>query len=158
MVVENDLTSITNVITNSMTVITVIISIGAIIFGIYQYRKDQMLRRKDTLLPLISEFEDSSKNMGLAKELLDGFKYVVGLKWKEQIFAEYQVYQINEKRIFRLHKDFDDSINDIGEIEIRRSFDALLDFFGKLGYEQKGYVKKMRQIDQSKKLYSSTTF
>lgn len=118
---------------NMLTALSIIIATCAIVFGIYQYTKDQMIRRKDTVLPLISEFEDPSNNMYLAKELLDSFKYGVGLKWKEQVYADYQVYHIDEKEIFRHHDDTN-PINDMGEIEIRKSFDAIFDFFGKLGY------------------------
>jgi hypothetical protein len=116
-----------------LTTISVIIAIVVAWFSFFQYKKDQMIRRKDTLLPLISEFDDEAKNMKLAKELLDGFKYTVGLTWKF-VTVEYSNYTINEKHIFRLHDDSRELITDEGEIEIRRSFDALLDFFGKLGY------------------------
>lgn len=117
-----------------LTAMSFIIAAVAAWFSIYQYKRDERSRRKDTLLPLVSEFEDETKNMKLAKELLDGFKYGVGFRWKKPVTVTYPMYHIGEKHIFRIHDDVTESITDEGEIEIRRSFDALLDFFGKLGY------------------------
>ena len=114
-------------------------------FTIYQYLKDERVRRKDTLLPLISEF-DTDTTIQLAKELLDGFSYGVDLKWKNPVTVTYRVYHINESHIFRLHGPTD-HITDEGEIEIRKSFDALLNFFGKLGYLLDVGLLKTKEIE-----------
>lgn len=101
--------------------------IGAFI-GIREYREGRIVKRKEILFPLIEEFDDETKLMDIAKNMLDGFKFR-NKGWEHPI----DYYGIENLKIFRHHKN-DGGIDDIGEIDIRNGFDALLDFFGKLGY------------------------
>ncbi len=114
-------------------------------FTLFQYMKDERVRRKDTLLPLITEFEDDAHNMNIAKDMLDGFKYPKGY-WKIPN-VPYDWYQLSQKRIFRKHGIPNDPIRDAGEFEIRNSFDALLDFFGKLGYLLEVKLVKKKELE-----------
>lgn len=117
-------------ITEIITAIASMSAVGAIIFGIFQYKKDQINKKKDILFPLIEEFDDDCKKMDLAKKLLDEYKYKLegGLHSMEEGYY----YRIENEAIFRHHVP--GGINDPRETEVRESFDALLDFFGKIGY------------------------
>ncbi len=45
-------------------------SIGAILFGVYQYKKGQRWQKANIILSLIDHFE-SDKNIRIAREMLD---------------------------------------------------------------------------------------
>lgn len=116
-------------ITDVATSVASMFAAGTLFWGVYRYRKDQISKRKDTIFPLIHEFDDDL-TMELAKKILDSFK--LRDKYWQHATDEEDYYQITNLDIFRHHDE--KSITDTGEIEIRKSFDALLDFFGKLGY------------------------
>ncbi|MGI0082157.1 MAG: hypothetical protein ACREAF_00565 [Nitrosopumilaceae archaeon] len=123
----------------SVALVTIIVTVFGTLFGIYQYNKDQINRRKDTLMPLTSEFDDDANEMRIAKDLLDNYKFPKGY-WDNPL-VEYDWYEISNLEIFRHHEK--KTIDDAGEQKIRESFDALLDFFGKVGYLlDVGLIKK----------------
>ena len=102
--------------------------LGGFIWGLQTYKKDQHLRRKDIIFPLIKEF-DESEQMKYAKDLLDDKTICPQCNWKyKQRFYHKQNFDI----ILRDHGP--KPISDPGEFAIRKSFDALLDFFYKLQY------------------------
>lgn len=117
-------------LTDIITAVASVFAAGAVIFGVYQYKTDQINRRKDVLFDLINEFDNDSHEMLIAKTMLDGFRYSRGYWENPQI--DYAEYGIDQPLIFRDHKS--SPIYDDGEVKIRDSFDSLLDFFGKLGY------------------------
>ena len=115
------------------------------IWGVYEYRKNRILKRQEILFVLIQEFDkdlDTQPNkMKDAKTLLDDFNIP---KYDKSYKHE------NLKEILRYHGkredddyDLDGNVDDAGEIEIRASFDELLNYFGKLGYLlDRGLIKK----------------
>lgn len=127
-------------ITDIITAVASVFAAGAVGTGVYQYKKDQIHRRKETLFLLIDEFDDGEHKMTIAKALLDGFKYKRGY-WENPTTIKYEYYGMDVPEIFRHH--YPDPIYDDGEMKIRDSFDSILDFFGKLGYLlEVGLLKK----------------
>jgi hypothetical protein len=57
------------------------VALAGFFWGLVTYKKDQDLRRKDVIFPLINEF-DESKQMKIAKYLLDDKKIERGPDWK----------------------------------------------------------------------------
>jgi hypothetical protein len=114
-----------------ITIITTIIttSIGIIggLFGIITYRKNQTLKRQEIILPLMKEFDDN-KNLHYAKELIDGvpieleFDKGKSIKYKKDDLPSLLRQDAINRELTR------------DEITIRNIFDALLNFFGRLGY------------------------
>lgn len=131
--------------------------IATFVWGIYEYRKNRILKRQEALFDLIRGFDKrdngESNKMNLAKMMLDDFTV------DEKTYSEWDGhrkeglghYSIrNAERILRYHGqiskhddnfysidrgvNIDSPIFDYGEIQIRMSFDELLNFFGKLGY------------------------
>lgn len=126
-----------------LTIITIVITAGATIFGVYQYRKDRHIRRKDTLLPLTEIFDgDVAEKLQLAKNLLEDFKY-----YQPNENDELEEYSLKNLDIFIHHNEKADGITDPNKMEIRASFDALLNFFGKLGYLLEMGLIKENEID-----------
>lgn len=115
------------------------IGIAGSALALATYRTNQILKRQEILLPLIRDFERSDNNLRHAKGILG---YYV-LKRNEGWNLEKNYYsKQNLRRILRYHEPgeiqngevIDGPVNDQGEIEIRNSFTALLDFLGTLGY------------------------
>jgi hypothetical protein len=116
------------------------VALAGFFWGLITYKKDQNLRRKDVIFPLINEF-DESKNMKIAKYLLDDKKIERGPDWEwPDEFYRKQYLSI----ILRDHKEKE--IKDAGEFAIRESFDALLDFFLKLEYLLETEIIKQKEI------------
>jgi hypothetical protein len=99
--------------------------VGALGFfwGLYEYRQTQKVKRQQLLFELIDTFDNEKHKMYQAKRLLDDFTVPASGGW---------YHGGNLNIILRNHAD--KPIDDPGEIQIRESFDALLDFFGKLEY------------------------
>ena len=117
------------------------------IWGVYEYRKNRILKRQEILFDLIKEFDkdlDTQPNkMKYAKDLLDDFTILVD----DKPYHSSELKEILRYHGYRAGDDYEpiDSkkIDDHGEIEIRASFDELLNYFGKLGYLlDRGLIKK----------------
>jgi hypothetical protein len=94
-------------------------------FGIITYSKNQTLKRQEIILPLMEEF-DTNETLNIARTILDGFPFIVdGPEQREFGFDKLSDYLRDPSQL---------PVNDISEINLRNSFTALLDFFGKLGY------------------------
>jgi hypothetical protein len=131
--------------------------IATFLWGIYEYRKNRILKRQEALFDLIREFDKKDNGepnkMNLAKLMLDDFTVdeETYSKWEGHQRKGLGHYSIgNAERILRYHGQIgknddnfysvdrgvsiDSPIFDYGEIQVRMSFDELLNFFGKLGY------------------------
>lgn len=110
-----------------------VVALIAIVWGILEYRNAQKLKRKQILFKLVHEFDYSSE-MYLAQRILDDFNVVEYFRERKIKFRHREAYYFasNLKRLLRDHKKI--PIEDPGERAIRDSFDALLEFFGKLEY------------------------
>lgn len=117
------------------------------IWGVYEYRKNRILKRQEILFDLIKEFDkdlDTQPNkMKYAKDLLDDFTILVD----DKAYHSSELKEILRYHGYRAGGDYEpiDSkkIDDHREIEIRASFDELLNYFGKLGYLlDRGLIKK----------------
>lgn len=115
--------------------------LGGLSWGLYTYKGEQNSKRKGILFPLIEEF-DKSKEMEFAKGILDGKNIKPKWDWKYP-WGYYK--KSNLSIILRNHKP--DGIDDLGEVAIRYSFDALLDFFCKLEYLLKIKLVKPEEVD-----------
>jgi hypothetical protein len=115
---------ITTIISTSIAAVA---GLAAFIWGMYTYRKEQHIKRKDIVFPLIEEF-DRSPELKYAKEILDD-RIVFESCWKYP-----KDYYHKESLLLMLRSHSDKPITDPGEDAIRRSFDSLLDFFCKLEY------------------------
>lgn len=120
---KTDGLDVTTIISTSIAAVA---GLAAFIWGMYTYRKEQHIKRKDIVFPLIEEF-DRSPEMKYAKEILDD-RPVFGSCWK---YPNDYYHKQSLQLILRSH---DKPITDPGEDAIRRSFDSLLDFFCKLEY------------------------
>ena len=116
--------------------------LGGILWGVYTYSKGQKLKKHEILFPLIKEF-DENKCMQHAKDLLDDY-ILKDLRW-EHMHGYYSLKNLH--RILKNHKR-EDGIKDLGERDIRKSFDALLDFFCKLEY-----LKDLKLIEDKEITY-----
>jgi hypothetical protein len=124
------------------TIIGAAAGLGGLFWGLYTYKKEQLLKRKDILFPLIKELDEESKEIRYAKNILDDRNIKPEQDWKNP--DDY--YNIeNLEIILRYHKP--KGISDPGEVAIRRSFDALLDFFCKLEYLRKIKLIKAEEIE-----------
>jgi hypothetical protein len=134
--------------TNNTAIISTIIGaaagLGGLFWGLYTYRKEPLLKRKDVLFPLIKEL-DESKEIMYAKKILDDINIKPEQCW---IYPNDYYNKENLERILRYHEP--KGIIDPGEYAIRMSFDALLDFFCKLEYLRKIKLIKPEEIDYFK--------
>ena len=129
--------------------------IATFLWGVYEYRKNRILKRQEILFDLIEEFDRRSETeptkIKIAKDLLDDLTIDENLynQWKSmkpehsKDLEPRGYYHIsNMGRILKYHgKRNDDDYNaidgiiiDYGERIIRECFDELLNYFGKLGY------------------------
>jgi hypothetical protein len=121
--------------------IAAVVALVGFIWGLITYKKDQNLRRKDVIFPLINEF-DESEQMKIAKYLLDDKKIERHPDWKwPDNFYRKQYLPIILRNPLETKK-----IDDAGEYAIRESFDALLDFFAKLEYLLETDLIKPKEI------------
>ena len=123
-------------------IISIVVGIGGFLFGLIQYEENKKLKRQEIIFPLTKEFEESDK-LKNAKLILDGFildardpYHPERTNWQRKELDRlgkgyYRKNNLNT--ILRVPKNYD-KISDPGEMDIRNSFDSLLDFFGKLGY------------------------
>jgi len=137
------LSSDIEIITNFIVAAVGLSGVIGIFLGIRQYREGQILKRKETLFDIIEEF-DKSEKLKLSRMILDGFSFRKP-DW-EHSKEEKDYYHIdNLQFILRDHKK--SRITDYGEMEIRESFDALLEFLGKVGYLlDRGILKKEEYV------------
>ena len=131
----------------SVVIITSILgTVGGLVgvwWGVYTYSKGQKLKKHEILFPLIKEF-DEDKRMEHAKDLLDSY-ILEDDEWDHR----YGYYSLNNLHL--ILKKFDllkEGIKDPGERAIRKSFDALLDFFCKLEY-----LKDLKLIENKEVAY-----
>lgn len=129
--------------TQPITIGDIFVLLEAIALGIsaasliYYIHKDQKIRRRDEAINLISKYHDSEK-MQYALKIFDDYNLDPKENW-EQEHGYYN--KENLGTILRDHKS--DPIYDKGEVEIRDSFDVLLDFIGNLEpYLRSGVIKK----------------
>jgi hypothetical protein len=111
------------------TLIAAIAGVTGLFWAVFQYRQGQIERRKTTLFELVEDF-DSSDAIKPAKMILDDYYLNSQDGW--QVKSDRYYGRENLKLILRDHKT--QPVSDPGEIAIRDSFDALLDFFSRLGY------------------------
>jgi hypothetical protein len=116
-------------LSNYVTMAVGIFGIVGIFIGLYQYREDRVQRRKTTVLELVKEFEDKVE-LTYAIDCLDEFYVDPEKDWDNQNDRYYG--NENLPAILRDHRK--QPVTDKGEIAIRKSFDYLLGFFGKVGY------------------------
>ena len=102
--------------------ITFLLGIGTAIFGIFQYRNGQKVKKIELLENLIKEFENNGTY--IARQLLDDFWFFTENHSK--------ISRQNLEITLRDHRP--DGINDQTEIQVRESFDKLFNFFSKLNY------------------------
>lgn len=131
----------TNYIAIISTIIGAAAGLGGLFWGLYTYKKEQLLKRKDMLFPLIKEL-DESKEMMYAKNILDDIYIKPKQCWK---YPDDYYHIDNLEIILRYH--IPKGIDDPGEAAIRKSFDALLDFFCKPEYLRKIKLIKPEEID-----------
>ena len=111
--------------------------VAGLFWGIFQYRKSRIEKRKDLLFHLADKFDDDDR-FTYAKKLLDDFSLEPKPGWENDT-KDY--HKNNFETILNYH--FEVPITDAGYIEIRDSFDALFDFFDRLTYLYKlGLIKK----------------
>ena len=124
-------------LTNLLFSIAGLSGVGGLFWGIYQYKQSGIEKRKNILFELVKEFDKSTK-MGHAKRILDDFN----LKPQKEWTKEYGYYhKRNLSDLLKSH--YLEGVDDKGKSDIRDSFDALFDFFDRLGYLYKvGLVKE----------------
>jgi hypothetical protein len=125
--------------------ITIGVGVSAIVagfYGIQEYRENRIQQRKTSIFALVKEFEDK-KELSLAKKCLDSFYAEPKREWANQSPRYYG--KENLKHILRDHGA--ESVSDPGEKEIRESFDALLDFFGKIWYLLDTRLMEDKELD-----------
>jgi hypothetical protein len=101
------------------------------------------LKKHEILFPLIKEFDDNER-MRYAKDLLDSY-ILKDDKW-DHMDGYYCLGNLH--RILRKHDTLKGGVKDPGERDIRKSFDALSDFFCKLEY-----LKDLELIDEKEIAY-----
>lgn len=111
--------------------LSIAIGVGGTIFGIITYIQNRVLKRQEIILPLMREFEESPR-LKTAKDILEDKPLYPNSRMGWNIDIDDYYTRIHLKDILRPRDER--PVQDKGENEIRESFDALLDFFGKLGY------------------------
>jgi hypothetical protein len=128
--------------------LTSLLSVGIGIAGsalaFVTYRTNQILKRQEILLPIIRDFERSDNNLRHARRILEHYILNQGKKGNEGWDIKEPNYYSKKNlcKILRYHEagkkqdveGVDGPVDDQGEMEIRNSFAALLDFLGALGY------------------------
>jgi len=115
-------------------------TVGALLFSILQYSKEQVKNRseqaksrKDTVYKLISEYRGSEK-IQLALKILDDF-VVKPLDENDVVKPDHPYDYYRKSNLGSILRDhLEAPITDLGEMAIREAFDELLDFLGILGY------------------------
>ena len=147
-------------------VIATAIGVGGFGFGIFSYFRSELERRKQTIFPLIDEF-NTDKKLFVAKSLLDNYSFkrevLAGFLFTQnfdvsdayiekgsmmaQVREGLEGYdsQIDLTEILRNHKIRE--VTAAHEIAIRMSFDSLLDFFAKLEYLLSMKLIKMSELE-----------
>lgn len=130
-------------LTEPITIGDIFVLLEAVALGIsawsliYYIHKDQKIKRRDEAINLISKYHDSEK-MQYALKILDDYNLEPTEKWEHK---HGYYHKENLDTILRDHKS--NPIYDKGEVEIRDSFDILLDFVGNLEpYLKSGVIKK----------------
>jgi len=114
-----------------ISIATAVGGIVAVFIGVQTFRQSQAIKRKDIMkdiiLPLLQEF--NSEKMKMAKEILD--KESIGADEKDGTDSRFpdRIYDISKLRII-----LDEVSLTTTQDNIKKSFDALLDFLVKLQY------------------------
>jgi hypothetical protein len=116
--------------------ITIIIATGGFVIGLITYKTEQTLKRKENLFSELEKF-DKDEDLDCAKAILDDFGITVGGK---------TFHKSTLQDTLRDHRKV--GVTHEGEIEVRESFDSLLDFFGRLEY-----LIQKKLLDKEKDLY-----
>jgi hypothetical protein len=106
---------------------------GAILFfrGYREYKISNKVKRAEFLERLITMFNEPE--LKPAKDILEDFVYPDSVRIAEMSEEQYRVHaSVNLIKTLRNHHD-EDVTNPI-ELEVRKSFSDLLDFFSKLSY------------------------
>jgi hypothetical protein len=124
--------------------VTVLAAAAALLWGIYQYRKGQIIQRQQVLFELIKELNES-KDLIHAKDIL-GYHNAKhpGNKWRHKDDPDYYSDKNLPKFLSYQEKRTDE--DDPGELEIRISFDNFIVFLGKIGYSLKVGSLKRHEI------------
>jgi hypothetical protein len=117
-------------------IIAIVVAIAGFASGLFTYKKEQMLRRKESLFSELEKF-DINEDLTYAKAILDDFAITIDNKTFHKLTLE---------ETLRDHRKIGVSHN--GEQLIRESFDSLLDFFGRLEY-----LIETKLLDKEKDLY-----
>ena len=113
-----------------------------IMSALFTSSENRRLKRQEIILPLMREF-DENKEINYAKELIDGVS--IQLKHDNETISDMPINlkYCDENKILRYKEDYLEFLLvghphplDLNQDEfiIRTIFDALLSFFGKLGY------------------------
>ena len=71
------------------TIIGAAAGLGGLFWGLYTYRKEQLLKRKDILFPLIKELDEESKEIVYTKNILDDRDIITRfMQFAEELFTE----------------------------------------------------------------------
>jgi hypothetical protein len=120
------------------------------------YREGQLLKRKDIIIPLIDQF-DNSDDLFLAKAILDDFTCNIpraetkneDLKRFHEISkADLAFYnRSNLKKFLRYHRaEGAEPVTSLEEKAVRRSFDSMIFFFFKLQYLYRTGLLKDKEL------------
>lgn len=126
------------------TLVPTVVGAVGLFNALRTYRDGQLLKRKDLIIPLIDEF-DNSEDLFLAKAILDDFTCNIppsGTKSEilKDLFNmshdDFEFYKrSNLRKFLRYHEDPEaEPVTDIKERAVRRSFDSMAYFFFKLQY------------------------
>jgi len=135
------------------TLIPTLVGALTVFIALITYWKGQLINRKDLIIPLINEF-DNSEDLFLAKAILDDFTCNIptsntNSKILKSLYNmsknDFEFYsKSNLKQFLRYHEDPEAwPVTSIKERTVRRSFDSMIYFFFKLEYLYRiGLLKK----------------
>lgn len=126
------------------TLVPTVVGAVGLFNGLRAYKDGQRLKRKDLIIPLINEF-DNSEDLFLAKAILDDFTCNIPPSGtNNQILKnlfnisqdDFEYYKrSNLRKFLRYHRDpMAEPVTNIKERTVRRSFDSMIYFFFKLQY------------------------
>jgi hypothetical protein len=135
------------------TLIPTLVGAATAFIALITYWKGQLLNRKDLIIPLMKEF-DNSEDLFLAKAIMDDFTCnIPPSNTNSEILKnlynmsqdDFEFYnKSNLKEFLRDHRDPEaEPVTSIKERTVRRSFDSMIYFFFKLEYLYRiGLLKK----------------
>ena len=108
---------------------TFVLALVAAFVALIEFRSNNRIKRAEFLEKLIVEFHDSK--IEVARALLDDFVYVAK---HNRILSNVEQLEVSKTLATYLRHHKQEPITTIEEINVRESFDHLLDFFTKLSY------------------------